>query len=245
MNQCKAKSYHLAVNSRYHELNITIRIILPLILYSLLKLTLRTQSHDVIPRHLQFIPMPPIPPILRNHSLSPVLPSLPSPKTPETTSPEPNLDHETALIKALSPSSATYITLTISLPRTTYATVVLLGDSFPSTFLTPDPSPSPSLIVSPPAVQRKQRAAGEVSDSPNVGIVIGCVAGLGLLLGVVYVWILRARQSRRRRKGKKTKKKKVEKTEKPKAKKSVKKKRRRMRRMRRKRRGSVKVCIVL
>jgi hypothetical protein len=144
--------------------------------------------------------MPPIAPIRRTSFPSSSLPLPISYASLEAKLPTiPH--HELPKIKDVSPSSTTFRTLTISLPRTTYATIVLLGDSFPSSTSPPLP---PTTIPAISTVQDEQAPPSGTSSGATVGIVIGCVVGLVLLLAVGYVWFLRARQPRnkRRRKGK-------------------------------------------
>jgi hypothetical protein len=82
-----------------------------------------------------------------------------------------------------------YVTLTVSSPSTTYETAVLLGDSFPtSSAAAANPSPSPAADDPP---------SSGLSNSATVGIVVGCVCSFVLLMGVLYVYLLRARQLRK------------------------------------------------
>jgi hypothetical protein len=85
--------------------------------------------------------------------------------------------------------AAAYVTLTITRQATTYITIIQLGDSFPTTF--PNSNLQPT---SPPktTVQHPGIPTGDI-----VGIIVGCIVGFGLLVGVFYVYLLRARQFRR------------------------------------------------
>lgn len=86
-----------------------------------------------------------------------------------------------------------YVTLSVTLPYTTYITTILLGDSFPTTSLVPTtyavPTSSSNVKVQTPGI-----ATGTI-----VGIVVGLIVGFLALFGVFYVYLLRARQAKRRR----------------------------------------------
>jgi hypothetical protein len=85
------------------------------------------------------------------------------------------------------------ITLSITSPFTTYTTTIELGNSFPTSFI-PDPSPQA-------AVQAPQKPSTPgISTGTIVGIVVGCSLGFLLLIGVFYVYLLRARQYRLQKK---------------------------------------------
>ena len=193
--------------------------------------------------------MPPIPPIRKISRLSNALLSSPAAegKLFNGTTEESSTAtlHEPPDIKVISPSSTTYITLTISLPSTTSATIVPLGDSF-STSVHISPSPSPN---SGPSLGEKEQSTPESpSSNSTVGIVIGCIAAFVLLLGFGYVWFLRGKSTKGRKKKRKTKKRKKKKPngEKP-GKKKGKRRRRVFRTRKRKRRmsksGSVRASI--
>ena len=140
--------------------------------------------------------MPPITPIRRISSLSNA--HLSSPVSNGTTE-EPNTTalHESPDIKAVPPSSPAYITLPVSLPSSTFATIVLLGDSFPtSLYVSPSPFPNSQLSTG----EKEESPAESPSSNSTVGIVIGCIAAFALLLGVGYVWFLRGKPRKRRKK---------------------------------------------
>ncbi|TAQ89110.1 hypothetical protein B7494_g2572 [Chlorociboria aeruginascens] len=94
------------------------------------------------------------------------------------------------------------ITLTISQPLTTYATVILLGDTFPTPSPTPTPT-SPPLSLPPtttstPAPAARVQTPG-VPTGTVLGIVIGCALGFLALIALFYVYLVRARRRERRR----------------------------------------------
>ena len=86
-----------------------------------------------------------------------------------------------------------YVTLSITLPYTTYASIVLLGDSFPTTNTL-----IPTTFAIPTSQNVKLQTPGTATGT-IVGIVIGLIVGFGALIAVFYVYLLRARQVRRRR----------------------------------------------
>jgi hypothetical protein len=99
-----------------------------------------------------------------------------------------------------------YITLTVTSSTETYLTTLLLGDSFPTSIEsnpTPDPTPTPqpqSALATPSPVQHPGISTGAIA-----GIIVGVLAGLSLLVGAFYVYLVRSkilRKGRRRRGGK-------------------------------------------
>lgn len=100
------------------------------------------------------------------------------------------LSLQPTLITALPAKEASpyYITLSITRVTTTYTTLVQLGDSFPTTYATKSSSTLPPKSTA----QHPGIPTGNI-----VGIIVGCIAGFGLLVGVFYVYLLRARQFRR------------------------------------------------
>jgi len=83
-----------------------------------------------------------------------------------------------------------YVTLTITRDATTYITTIQLGDSFPTTSF-PNSNSQPA---SPPRTTAQHPG---IPTGDIVGIIVGCIVGFGLLVGVFYVYLLRARQFRR------------------------------------------------
>ena len=158
--------------------------------------------------------MPPIVPIHRTASVSYAIPSSISyERSDEDVSAIPKREPPPD-INAAFPSSKTYITLTISVPRITYTTIVFPINSFPSWPSSSSPSASP--IPASSVQEKRQESSGEISSNANVGIVVGCITGLVLLLGVLYVWYLRGRQGTGKKKKKKKKKEKKKENEKEK-----------------------------
>jgi hypothetical protein len=89
-----------------------------------------------------------------------------------------------------------YVTLSVTLPYTTYITTVLLGDSSPTTNgLVPTTYPVPA---SSSSSNTKVQTPG-IANGTIVGIVVGLVVGFLALFAVFYVYLLRARQAKRRR----------------------------------------------
>ncbi|KAH9211344.1 hypothetical protein DL95DRAFT_448272 [Leptodontidium sp. 2 PMI_412] len=96
-------------------------------------------------------------------------------------------DSETALEDGIEERDGTeYITLTITGSSGTYATLVELGDpSFPTAYSATQATP-----------KRRVQNPG-VPTGTIVGIVVGIFGGVMLLMGVFYVYLLRARHLKR------------------------------------------------
>ena len=87
-----------------------------------------------------------------------------------------------------------FVTLTVTKPFSTYTTTILLGDTFPtSSYITPVTTPDSQ----PQPVQ--QPITPGIATGTIVGIVVGCTLGFLLLVGVFYIYLLRAKQYRRRK----------------------------------------------
>lgn len=89
-----------------------------------------------------------------------------------------------------------YVTLSITLPYTTYLTTILLGDSFPTTDAN---TLVPTTYAVPTSSSNTRVQTPGISTGAIVGIVVGLIVGFSALLGVFYVYLLRAREAKRRR----------------------------------------------
>lgn len=87
-----------------------------------------------------------------------------------------------------------YVTLTITKAYTTYATTILLGNTFPTSPETSNPTSQSS------TTSQSQPASPGIPTSSITGIVVGCIAGLLLLIGVFYIYEIRASKLRAARK---------------------------------------------
>ena len=155
---------------------------------------------------------------------------------------------EPSHLKIRQPTSTNFRTIATSVPRTKCTALRIRDDlSSPS-------SSHPSSIPTVSAREKRQIliSRGASSTNPDVGIIIGCITGLLLVIGIFYVWYLRIRprkKSKKKKNGKKKvngEKKKVKKAKKKGLKKRLRRSlRRRMRRsIRGKRRRSSAVSII-
>ncbi|KAH8600524.1 hypothetical protein B0O99DRAFT_590187 [Bisporella sp. PMI_857] len=111
--------------------------------------------------------------------------------------PTPNLPH---IASSIDPrDEPDYLTLPLSSISGTQTTVVLLGSTLPT-------STTPPLSYQTVAPQKVYIPG--VSAQNLAGIIAGCVAGFFLLMGVLYVYLLRARQRAWKRKQRRKKKRK-------------------------------------
>jgi len=109
----------------------------------------------------------------------------------------------------------TYLTLTVTQAYLTYTTTILLGDTFPTSPPPGFPAASayPAAAQSSPQVETESETADPQTQNPGLGsgttagIIVGCILAFILLLGVGYVFLLRARQRRRRRRRRKKRRK--------------------------------------
>ena len=97
-------------------------------------------------------------------------------------------------VHAIGERQPDYITLSVTRPYTTFTTLILLGDSFPSPTTDPPSDPEPTSTSSPGPV------TPGISTGTIVGIVIGSLLGFGLVVLIYYVSLKRARAARKRRK---------------------------------------------
>ncbi|CAG8973887.1 hypothetical protein HYALB_00003665 [Hymenoscyphus albidus] len=84
-----------------------------------------------------------------------------------------------------------YVTLALTRPQTTLISLIVLDNTLPTPTSTSTSSPSPKPLAS----------HSRISTPTIVGIVFGVTLSVLVLLGVLYVYILRARQFARTQKG--------------------------------------------
>ena len=111
-------------------------------------------------------------------------------------SPSSTLSYASLALENEKDTGCEYVTFSVTLPYTTYLTAILLGDSFP----TKNPNTLvPTTYPLPKSSSNTRIQTPGMSTGAIVGIIVGLVAGFAALLGVFYVYLLRARQAKRRR----------------------------------------------